>query len=606
MNVLRYLLIVFLFSSVVHAEEKKTVQIPVQVDHVFMRKVLVSTLFNRPNESVRVFDDGSGCNFIELRAPVISTVDGLIRIKANSKARFGQSLGNNRCLMLFRWAGKIESFEKLYIDAKRPILKARIVKTNLLNKNGTPVPGNDAVWQKVNQFVTPKLESVVFDLAQVQTGLHDTLPLMLEQSRLERINGIVDSLTMSAADVNDQGVKVTFAIKIPPKKTRLAKKPIKPLTEQEMQKLDVLFRDLDSFVTVIVKKAAGDTDTEELRNTLLTVLLDTRYDIVNALQSTQTTGQDPVREVFLRTWKELAPVLRKIAYKQPGVDPGISYLSFVTAADALTAIDAVGGEVGIDISSNGLRNLARILVPYLSNPLQWNNEVDPQLRKLFDFKSLVSRQSTWTDTISDFFIRPAYATEKLTKLVTQLNKWVPNRKELNDYLPLVERLLRHSTQQTLATSKLSTKFHSIYQSLVLATAWQESCWRQYVKRRGKKVPLKSGIGAVGMMQIVPRVWRGFYDDKKLQWDIAYNIDSGSEILMRYLQRYAIRKKEHIKTGNPDNLARATYSAYNGGPRKLTRYRWRSASKRQKRVDNDFYEHYLAIKENNVHQVASCY
>lgn len=571
-----------------------------------MRKVLVSSLFNRPNESVRVFDDGTGCNFIKLQAPEISTVDGLIRIKADSKARFGQSLGSNRCLLLFQWSGKIESFEKLYIDGKRPALKARVVKTNLLNKDGTSVPGNDVIWQKANKFVNPKLESVVFDLAQVQTVLHDTLPLMLEQQKLARINRIVNSLSMSAADINNQGVKITFDIQIPPKTTQRTKKPVKPLTEQEMEKLDILFRDLDSFVTVIIKKAAGDTDTKELRNTLLSVLLNTRYDIINALQSTRTTDQDPVREVFLRTWKELAPVLRKIAYNQPGFDPGISYLSFVTAADALTAIDAVGGDVGIDISSNGLRNLARILVPYLANPLQWSNEVDPQLRQLFNFKPLVSRQSTWIDTISNFFILPAHAAEKLTKLVTHLNKWVPNRKELNDYLPLVEKLLRHSTQQTLASSKLNAKFHAIYQSLVLATAWQESCWRQYVKRRGKQVPLKSGIGAVGMMQIVPRVWRGFYNNKKLQWDIAYNIDSGSEILMRYLQHYAIRKKEHIKTGNPDNLARATYSAYNGGPRKLTRYRWRSASKRQKRVDNDFYEHYLAIKENNVHQVASCY
>lgn len=605
-NIRNVLLVSILFSSVVHAEDSVIVKVPVQVDHLFMRQVLVSTLFTSANESVRVFDDRTGCNFFKLQSPEISTVNGLIRIRADGKARFGQSLGNNRCLTLFQWKGKVESFEKLYIDDKRPVLKARVIKTNLLNENGEAIPGNDILWKNTKEYLTPKLESVVLDLAQVQTVLHNTLPLMLDDQKMERVTRIVKSLSLSDADVNEQGVKVSFALKIPPGKKRTVRNQAKPLTEQEMEKLDVLFQELDSFITVVIKKAAGDTNTEELRNTLLTVLLDTRHDIISALQSTHTTERDPVREVFLTTWKELAPVLRKIAYKQQGVDPGISYLSFVTAADALMAIDAVGGELGIDISSSGLKNLARILVPYVSNPLQWSDEVDPQLRKLFNFRPLVSRQSSWFDTVSSFFIEPAYAIQNLTTLAEQLNRWVPNRKELDDYLPLVEKLLRHSTQQTLGESKLKKQFHPIYQSLVLATAWQESCWRQYIKRRGKQVPLKSGVGAVGMMQVVPRVWRGFYNRKKLTWDIAYNIDAGSEILMRYLKRYAIRKKEHIKTGNPDNLARATYSAYNAGPGKLTRYRWRSASKRQKRVDNDFYERYLTMKENKVHKVASCY
>lgn len=597
---------ILLYSSSASAVNQEIVNVPVQVDHFFMRQVLLSTLFTQSNQSFRALDDGTGCNFLQLQNPDISTVDGLIRIEAESKARFGRNFGK-KCLLLFEWSGKIESFEKLYIDDKRPALKARVVRSNLLNKDNTPVTGSELLWKQVENFVNPKLESVVLDLAEVQSVMREILPLLMDSQQTGRINQIVQSLSVSDTDINEQGVKITFAMRMPPDKKRLTKKPVKALTEQEMEKLDILFRELDSFVTVIVKKAAGDTNTDELRSALLSVLLDTRYDIVNALQSNHTSEDDPVREIFLSLWQELAPVLREIAYTQPGVDPGISYLSFVTAADALTAIDRVGPELGIEISSDGLKRLARILVPHLSNPLQWTNEVDPQLRELFSFKPLVPNQSLLINIIIDFFIQPSFAQQNIDRtLVQQLNSWVPHKEELETYLPLVERLLRQSTKLTLKDSTLDKSFHPIYQSLVLATAWQESCWRQYVKRRGKQVPLKSGVGAVGMMQVVPRVWRGFYSPKKLQWDIAYNIDAGSEILMRYLLRYAIRKNEHIKTGNPDNLARATYSAYNAGPRKLTRYRWKSANARQRRVDNDFYQRYLTMKENNVHEVAKCY
>ena len=48
--------------------------------------------------------------------------------------------------------------------------------------------------------------------------------------------------------------------------------------------------------------------------------------------------------------------------------------------------------------------------------------------------------------------------------------------------------------------------------------------------------------------------------------------AGSEILIHYLRDYAIAKGEHTATGEIDNLARATYAVYNGGPGHLRRYR----------------------------------
>ncbi len=44
----------------------------------------------------------------------------------------------------------------------------------------------------------------------------------------------------------------------------------------------------------------------------------------------------------------------------------------------------------------------------------------------------------------------------------------------------------------------------------------------------------------------------------------------AQILLHYLENYAIAKGEHQLTGKIDRLARAPYAAYNDGPRQWKR------------------------------------
>jgi hypothetical protein len=90
-----------------------------------------------------------------------------------------------------------------------------------------------------------------------------------------------------------------------------------------------------------------------------------------------------------------------------------------------------------------------------------------------------------------------------------------------------------------------------------------------VRQKGDKL-LASSTGDVGLMQVNRTTWRSLYDVKGLSGDMSYNGYAGAEILHQYLTRYAIPKKEDKQPGG--HLARATYSAYNAGPRGLGRYR----------------------------------
>jgi hypothetical protein len=106
------------------------------------------------------------------------------------------------------------------------------------------------------------------------------------------------------------------------------------------------------------------------------------------------------------------------------------------------------------------------------------------------------------------------------------------------------------------------------------------------------------------LQVNRNTWRGVYDVKGLGGDIAYNGNADGEILLYYLTRYAIRKNEDKQPGG--NLARATYSSYNGGPSHLTRYRAAKPNPALKKVDEAFWEKFQAVSSGREMDVLSCY
>jgi hypothetical protein len=335
------------------------------------------------------------------------------------------------------------------------------------------------------------------------------------------------------------------------------------------------------------------------------VLIDARYDVLWVLRPNRPDEPDPVPALFLKTWVRLAPVLRDLSLGLPG-EEALRYVSFITAADALRALIEIGPATGLDISADGLRRLARMVAPLASeDPLDYSEAIDPALRELFGFGPALPPPEANPDADLSRWLLPARAWAA-SDLSVRLNRWAPTAADVQEYLPLVRDPLTETADQTLAKQPLDGKFHQLFGWLTLATAWKESCWRQFVRVDGRLKPILSPVGAVGIMQVNPRVWRGFYDVKGLHEDIGYNAMAGSEILMHYLRDYAIARGEHRVTGDADNLARATYAAYNGGPGHLTRYRSNKARRSLRRIDESFWEKYRTIKNGQTLAVAECF
>jgi len=356
----------------------------------------------------------------------------------------------------------------------------------------------------------------------------------------------------------------------------------------------------DGFLTTVVKKLADDLPASR-RDQIGGLFLDSRYQLSQALS---LGTSDPVPDLFLDTWNRLGPVLNQAA---SGLSPQVAaqYKSFVTTMDAAASLTTLGQRFGlVQITPDMLRHASTLLGTGSADPLAYVLDVDQSLRALLGFTgdlptpraspALGLRRAPW-------FVRPAFAADDE---FDRLNQWVPQAPEVSGYLVEVRKLLTQSSTAALGKYRLAPQYQTLFRQIVFNAAWQESCWRQFVKKGETLTPLASTTGDVGMMQINRQTWRGLYDLNGLSGDIEYNSHAGSEILLYYLARHAISRGEEKQPGG--NLARATYSAYNGGPRALGRYRNAATPPALKKVDQAFWAKFRTVSAGQELAVKSCF
>lgn len=404
---------------------------------------------------------------------------------------------------------------------------------------------------------------------------------------------------LARADVDRGGVEVAAVFQLP---------QLPGLSGQ------VDWRQWDSFFTYVVKRFGQDLDVD-LRALLAEAFLDSRYQLTSVIAP--SLGRDPVPELFLDGWKRLSPILRKAL---PGLAQQTAdrYATFISTADKL----ASGSQVGLlQLSPDVLRGMAGILEPAIAiDPLTYTVNVDAGLRSLLGFgaplpisvPSPPKRQSRLPRLLRPSDVQYAsFSSFPLVERaqaaepdVSKLNRWVPETADLQAYLTEVKTLLLRLSEQVAGKSDTIDQHKILYRQIVLAAGWQESCWRQFVKKGKALVPLASSTGDLGLMQVNRNTWRGVYDAKGLADDIEYNGSAGGEILLHYLVRYAIKKNEDKQPGG--NLARATYAAYNGGPSHLARYRAAKQNVALKKVDQAFWEKFQAVSSGREMEVRQCY
>jgi hypothetical protein len=576
----------------------ETVTIPVFLDYQQWQLLMIRDDFKGPNNTEQYLLDDDGCTSITFSEPRLSAEGELLRVDAKILATIGVSAIGS-CKVITRWTGRTAVTGKPSLVKDQPLSVAfKVQEARLYDQKGNLLK-DGLVLQAVKEQLHLLLSRYKLDLKPEIDPFKALLPYFLPRFPADHLKGMIDSLRIGHLVLRSNGLDVRLLIDA---ETVAKAGPETALSELEIQQLEQRYRSWDAFLTFVIKEVATATRSKELRDALLEILLDGRYQFKSILVKPRQSATDPVKQLFGRSWEKLMPVMREISVQSPEQNL-LPFLSFITAADALNALDRLGPSLGLDISVDGLRRLARILNNDPSiDPLKYQDEIDPVIQQLFDFgMSGKIIQQKKSNGFNFQLIRPVYAANPRNRL----NHWVPIDAELKPYLFEIRNLLLEEADSRIRSSSIGHEYARIYQKLVLAAAWQESCWRQYIIKNRKVVPLISGTGDIGLLQINEKVWRGFYSPSKLRWDITYNARAGSEILFKFMVNYALKQKEHKYGGGLSNLARATYSAYNGGPSQVSRYRKKDVPAAHKKIDIAFWEKYQQVHQGQELNVAQC-
>ncbi len=611
-------LVLTLFSVVNSNAASQTVSLPVTIDYPLLQNVIVSNAFTEKGNSATLYNEGGGCIFLALSSPQVSESNGKIELDMQVSAKAGTPLGG-RCYTPVEWRGHLVLYEEPSIDPDTWQLSFTTVGSALLGANRQPARITDILWNLIKPHIWSYIAGIKINLMPPVTDLKNFILPLFPQKKQEQTKRMLSSMRPGKIDVTSDSLRLAIFAEVENIYDPAETQTMEGLDENELKRTVAVWENWDGLLVYLITSLSQQQLSGMEKRILTNALLDTRYRFVTEL-SAKTIQHDIVRQQFVRVWQQLAPVFRRHILRDSKASIPLGYLAFFTSADALLVFDRLGPTYGVEISTNGLIRMARMLHadPEL---LRYRSETNPDLRKLFEFvpeePSLPPDEakevrddkgnSSMLYKIYELFrTSTAYAAHPLPSFKEVL-EWKVPKTDIRSYLNRVERVLLASSLSMIAKGKVPEASHAMYRNLIPAMAWQESCFRQFVVKGDKLTYLLSyNKSSVGLMQINERVWRGLYNRNRLRWDIRYNANAGSEIAAHYLNNYALRDKNVAKNLDDNSIARLVYAMYNGGPSQLKKFLNRSKEKKLYDSDKLFWEKYSWVSTGGIDKASLCF
>ncbi len=650
------------------------VRVPMTIDYITLREALKRKLYTAPGGRAELWNGSSDCQYLYAENPEFSrsTAGGAATVQLETANSLGLGLAvGSQCLNAVQWSGIVQALGVPYI-APGLQLKFHFTDLNVFDSAHQKSQIVSQGFDLIKGYLVPRLNDFSYDLnpsvKQLVAMITDSIPA----DAADRLRTAIASLTAEPNIVAlDDGVRVTLVMTVPDFPAPAANPGAggSP-SPAELKAFQDTLDQWDAFLVFSIKHLGDAVGDQQFRDQLLQILLDSRYRLVHALNNPSPgAGPDPVRLLFLDEWTQLHDAVRAAARRGMLGAHALEFMSFISAGDALFALDQAAPALGIRISAADLRRLAHMMAPSATgDPLQFNYREDPDMKKLFSvpepprsrhpieeedvppsapgapvnpapshgpsarlfpfprgedpssFRSpFPLGKGLGVRLLGIFSIADADADaaedaghlqiNRLQDVADRLYRLVINEENADDYRHDMALLLNLSaayrlSQVATGMDALDTDNGRVYISLVLSTAWQESCWRQFVMVGDRIRWLESATGDIGLMQVNKHVWRGFYDVDRLKWDVLYNAGAGSEILARMMQFAAISQPKFDPVLISSHLARSTYAGYNGGPAACDRWRRREPPA-LKQVDASFLEKYTAVENGTQIDILSC-
>lgn len=333
------------------------VNLPIQLDYGLIKKVVVNQLFKGEGGIAEVWHDKHKCSFLNLSNPRISGEDGQIKLLNDVQAQFGTSFGG-QCIPVLAWDGALETYQKPTISPDQSILSIPVTRANAYDRQGRQLT-IDKLQDLIKKVAAPKLADVKVDLNKSRGDMEKALTGFLPKENAGEIKQVLDTLKFSGVEANDDGIKVKLAFDAPLKK--IDPKPEAPFSEAEQQQWQSTWKEWDAFLSKAIDQASSETQSQELKDTLTEILVESRTAFQAGLKAQSPKSSDPVRVFFTDTWEKLAPQLKTLAKELPEIE-GLRYLTFIAATDVIYELENLGAPFGLEVTSDGLRRLVRMLM----------------------------------------------------------------------------------------------------------------------------------------------------------------------------------------------------------------------------------------------------
>jgi len=688
----------------------QVVRIPVTVDYLALGAALREQLYTDRGR-MPLWNGSDQCQYLYAENPRFGRAGDQVKLEGDGSLMVGAMVAGN-CVSPIVWNGIIEAETAPYIAANMQ-LKFRVADINLYNREHQKTLLAGHGFDLVKQYYIPRLETFTFDLSPAFQQFKELVKAGAPAEVTERVDKTLATLRVEPElRADDNGIRATIDLAVPAFEPIPTPSGSVQLTSQELAAFERQIGQWDSFLVFAVKQMGVVSSDAQLRDDLLALLLDSRYRLIAALANPQSAGPDPTRLLFIDEWQRLGQIIRDAARRGTLGSQSLQFLSFMSAGDALFALDQMAPALGVRISADDLRRLARMIGPTEGKDvLGYSFDEDPELRKMFKMKEPLSSEGP-LDTESSIVEtpsasaspepsanaspeasagaspeasasasgmavpiaigsgiatplqtaipsnaptpasdEPAIATTpaatpsarpptsispvapisfrqiplwmltpddadaaqlapsnidsvaKLQELARKLKRLVVSAANAAEYRGNYDQLLQYGAQRELNEENIDARLRPLYLRMVKATAWQESCWRQFVLAGNRVTYLESSTHDIGLMQVNKYVWRGFYNISRLEWDVLYNASAGMEILARLLNDVQ-GKRGAFSPQNPDELSRSIYAAYNGGPGAYRRWRTRE-NKMLRTIDTSFWQKYQSVQHGKQIDILTC-
>src|SRR5271163_1303006 len=386
-----WIIVAALFATVTCTAPARAsqVRIPLTIDYLTLREALKRQVYTAPGGRAQLWNGLDECQFLYAEKPEFSRVtepgSATVKLETANSLGLGVAMGS-RCVGAIDWSGIVDALGVPYI-APGLQLKFHFTDLNLYDAAHQKTAIASRGFDLIKSYLIPRLDDFSYDLRpsvqQLAAMINDSIPA----DAADRVRAAVASLT---AEPNiaalDDGIRVTLVMTVPDVPAPAANPAAASSpTPAELKAFQDTLDQWDAFMVFSIKQLGDAVGDQQFRDQLLQILLDSRYRLVDALSSPPAAGEpDPVRALFLDEWRQLHDAVRAAAARGMLGPRALEFMSFISAGDALFALDQAAPALGMRISAADLRRLAHIMAPTATgDPLQFNYREDPNLKKLF-------------------------------------------------------------------------------------------------------------------------------------------------------------------------------------------------------------------------------